>query len=90
MTPDLLASTGTDIGTVSLALVAVAGFGFSIINGRRTTSHGFEAEQGDRIQDLIRQRDEARSDLAECEKQNRALRRAITKLANGHAVGDDP
>jgi uncharacterized protein HemX len=81
--PDVLAAGGTDLATVAVLILAVLGFAYTLYSGRRTSSSNYEGEQSDRITDLLRQRDEAKADLANCEQMNRALERAIAHLENG-------
>jgi hypothetical protein len=84
MIRDELANSGTDVATVAVLFVAVVGFIYTLISGRRTTTNNTAQQQADRITDLIRQRDEAKADLYACERLNRALERTILNLKNGH------
>lgn len=71
-----LGSAPTDIGTLAVLGVAVAGFLYGIVSVKRTTPT-------DRITDLVRQRDEARDELSDCERRCRGLERALSELKNG-------
>lgn len=70
MTNELFASTDTDIGTVAILSVAVLGFVYGLFAIKRSTPT-------DRITDLVRQRDEARADLEDCERRCRGLERIL-------------
>lgn len=74
---NVLAQANTaDIGTLALLALAVMGFIWSLVSIKRSSPT-------DRINDLIRQRDEARADLDDCRRIVRGLERTISKLENG-------
>ncbi len=79
MTPNggLLASTGTDIGTLAVVGVGVLAFLGGLLQARRESPD-------ERIEDLVRQRDEARQDLQLCERENRQLRRVLREKNGDH------
>lgn len=78
MIPDAfpLGDAGTDIGSLVLLGLAVLGFIWGIVSIIRSNPT-------DRIADLVRQRDEAKADLEDCERRCRALERTLGKLQNG-------
>ncbi len=76
MIPNVPASEATDLSTLGVLAVAVIGFLYGLVNVKR-------ASPSDLIE-TIRQRDEARADLEDCERRCRALERALSKLENGH------
>lgn len=74
--PSGLSASQTDIGTLAVLIVAVAGFLYGLVSVKR-------ASPTDRIQDLVRQRDEAVAERNDCERRCRGLERALAELRNG-------
>lgn len=85
------AAAGTDWG-ILLATVVLSGAGlaYTIIRGRTSTMSEIEEAMSKRIDDLVRQVTELKTDNVECarrctalERENRKLMREILKLENG-------
>lgn len=91
----LAATDGSVYGIGAAIVIAMAGFIYTVYNGvrqdRRSGMGQIEGALNDRINDLVRQVQEAKEEARECanqrkvlERENLKLMREIFKLENGH------
>ena len=91
MTPDVLAAAGDYSIPLAAFIVSAAGLAYGIFGaGRWNRMSSLEQAMNNRIEDLIRQLDDARGQLHDCasrcaklEKENWKLARRISGLESG-------